>query len=194
MVLTLPRAITHQEPVSEEAQLIAAAQRDPARFEVLYNRHYEAIFRYIARRTSDDDLAADLTGQTFLKAMLNLPRFQYRGTPLLAWLYRIAGNEVHKHYRRSGQLPTFSADATELARWLPAETTDTLTEERLQRLTHYLEQLPEAEVLVLQLRFFEEKSFQEIAYLMNLGESAAKMRLYRTLSRLRKMFAADDRP
>ncbi|MGB3616711.1 MAG: sigma-70 family RNA polymerase sigma factor [Catalinimonas sp.] len=186
----MPHTVSHQEILTEEAQLIVAAQRDPAAFEVLYNRHYETIFRYVLRRTYDEELAADLTGQTFLKAMTNLPRFEYRGTPLLAWLYRIAGNEVRKHYRQHKQAPVFSADAAELARWLPAETPDELVEERLALLSTFLERLSEDEVLLLQLRFFEEKSFQEIAYLTDLGESAAKMRVYRTLARLRKMFDA----
>ncbi|SDL63081.1 RNA polymerase sigma-70 factor, ECF subfamily [Catalinimonas alkaloidigena] len=188
MILTLPRTFQFQEAtLPGEAQLIAEAKRNPARFEVLYNRHYETIFNYLYRRTSDEDLAADLTSQTFLKAMLNLGRYEYRGIPFLAWLYRIAGNEIKKHYRKSGQAQVFSLEVSSLAKWLPDEETAD-TEEKLQQLAGYLERLAEDEVLILQLRFFEEKSFQEIAYIMDIGESAAKMRVYRTLTKLKRFF------
>ncbi len=69
------------EVPSEEA-LIEAAKRSPQAFAPLYELHFEAIFRFIQRRARDRDLSADLTQQTFLKAMLALPRYEPRGFPI----------------------------------------------------------------------------------------------------------------
>ncbi len=48
--------------------------------------------------------------------------------------------------------------------------------------------LPNDMLEVLQLRFFEEKDFKEIAFILDITESGAKMRTYRALDRLRKDF------
>ncbi len=84
----------------EELRQVLAAQADQARFAPLYESYYADIFRFILRRVKHRDLTADLTQQTFLKAMLGLPRYQPRGLPFRAWLYRIALNEVRMHWRK----------------------------------------------------------------------------------------------
>ena len=58
-------------------------------------------------------------------------------------------------------------------------------EDHLPSLIRCLDELEEQELRLLELKFFEELSFKEISRLMNIGESAAKMRLYRLLSKLK---------
>ena len=52
----------------------------------------------------------------------------------------------------------------------------------------YLKELPTDMLRVLELRFFEDKDFKEIAFILDITESGAKMRTYRALDRLRKKF------
>ncbi|MCS6974277.1 MAG: sigma-70 family RNA polymerase sigma factor, partial [Cyclobacteriaceae bacterium] len=66
--------------------------------------------------------------------------------------------------------------------------TDDWDEELLQRMLTYLKDLPTEMLEVLELRFFEDKDFKEIAYILGITESGAKMRTYRALDRLRKKF------
>jgi RNA polymerase sigma-70 factor (ECF subfamily) len=61
-------------------------------------------------------------------------------------------------------------------------------EEIIQRLMDYLRELPTEMLQVLELRFFEDKDFKEIAFILDITESGAKMRTYRALDRLRKYF------
>ena len=61
-------------------------------------------------------------------------------------------------------------------------------EEIIQRLMDYLKELPTEMLQVLELRFFEDKDFKEIAFILDITESGAKMRTYRALDRLRKNF------
>ncbi|MBK6830620.1 MAG: RNA polymerase sigma factor [Flavobacteriales bacterium] len=84
----------------EEQAAIAAAKRDPRRFTPLYECYFGDIFRFLLRRAGDRDLTNDLAQETFLKAMLALPRYQERGLPFRAWLYRIALNELRMHWRK----------------------------------------------------------------------------------------------
>ena len=61
-------------------------------------------------------------------------------------------------------------------------------EEIMQRLLIYLRDLPTEMLHVLQLRFFEDKDFKEIAFILDMTESGAKMRTYRALDKLRRNF------
>jgi RNA polymerase sigma-70 factor (ECF subfamily) len=67
-------------------------------------------------------------------------------------------------------------------------TTEGWDEDLVQRLIGYLKELPTDMLEVLELRFFEDKDFKEIAYILTISESGAKMRTYRALDRLRKKF------
>ena len=61
-------------------------------------------------------------------------------------------------------------------------------EEIIQRLLSYLKDLPTEMLQVLELRFFEDKDFKEISFILDITESGAKMRTYRALDKLRKSF------
>ena len=79
---------------SAEQALIEAAQRDRGRFADLYEANFERVYAYVARRVRDRDEAQDLTADVFHLALKNLPRFEWRGVPFAAWLFRIASNEI----------------------------------------------------------------------------------------------------
>jgi len=89
--------------VTDEADdkvLVESAQRDPRRFADLYARHFDRVYAFIARRVPARLDAQDLTAEVFQQALAALPRFEWRGVPFAAWLYRIAGNAVADHYQR----------------------------------------------------------------------------------------------
>src|SRR5258708_7904462 len=79
---------------TEEQHLITEAQRDPARFADLYERHFERIYAFVVRRVRDRHAAEDLTAEVFHKALANLRTFEWRGAPFGAWLLRIAANAI----------------------------------------------------------------------------------------------------
>jgi RNA polymerase sigma-70 factor (ECF subfamily) len=84
-----------------EAELVGRAKaRSPDAWTEIYNAHYRAIFRYVKARVFDETTAEDLTSAVFVGALKGIDSFQYRGRPLLAWLYRIARNVVASHQRQ----------------------------------------------------------------------------------------------
>lgn len=156
-------------------------------FGELYEKYFDRIFNFIFRQTDDEDLTADLCSQTFLIALKNLERYEFRGVPFSAWLYKIASNEVNKHYRKRKGNQVFSIEEVRI-RELIEQSNDISDEESIQRLMNYLNELPTQMLQVLELRFFEDKDFKEIAFILDITESGAKMRTYRALDRLRKNF------
>jgi RNA polymerase sigma-70 factor, ECF subfamily len=83
----------------DELNLVERAKHDPAALATLYDRHYGAIARYVARRVGPAD-AEDLVADVFLAMVRYLPRFRQRGAPFRAWLYRLATNQVNRWARR----------------------------------------------------------------------------------------------
>jgi RNA polymerase sigma-70 factor (ECF subfamily) len=87
-----------QEILLEEEQ-IKAAQQNSLLFEPLYNKYYENIVRFIYQRVNAKEEAFDIASQVFYKCLLHLKKYEFRGLPLSAWLYRIALNELQMMYR-----------------------------------------------------------------------------------------------
>lgn len=181
----------------QDAQLLAeweeiqAAQGDPRRFQPLYTRYYERIFRYLLRRCEDEATAADLCSQVFLKALRQLGKYQYRGLPFSAWLFRIASNEINLHYRQHQRRRVVSADLS-LYRELADEGVDQEAidqEEREAALRSLLRTLSADDLNLVELRFFEQRPFAEIAELLDVSEATAKMRTYRLLGRMKKQLS-----
>lgn len=171
--------------VSQEAEKgeIAAARSDPRRFTVLYERYFGDIFRFLLRRAGDRDLTADLTQETFLKAMLALPRYQDRGLPFRAWLYRIALNEIRMHWRKRKEV-VVDVSFVE-ARGLSEEIGLPVEDEDMRRLAIALGRLDESKARLIDLRYMDGLSFAELGQVLGIGEDAAKMRTHRVLAQLR---------
>ena len=176
-----------EEEILEEYSILDRSKKKPQAFGELYEKYFDRIFNFIYRQTDDEDLTADLCSQTFLIALKNVERYQFRGVPFSAWLYKIASNEVNKHYRKQKQTKVFSLEEVRI-RELMEQANEGYDEEIIQRLMEYLKELPTEMLQVLELRFFEDKDFKEIAFILDITESGAKMRTYRALDRLRKNF------
>lgn len=176
-----------EEEIKFEYEILKRAKKDPKAFGELYEKHFDRIFNYIFRQTEDEDLTADLCSQTFLIALKNIDKYEFRGVPFSAWLYKIASNEVNKHYRKLKNTKVFSLEEMKV-RELFERVYDDWDEGLVQKLISYLKELPTEMLEVLELRFFEDKDFKEIAFILDITESGAKMRTYRALDRLRKNF------
>jgi len=176
-----------EEEIRQEYDIISRSKKDPAAFGVLYEKYFDRIFNFIYTKTDNEELTADLCSQTFLIALGNINKFEFRGLPVSAWFYKIAGNEVNKYYRKIKSQKTYSLEEGRIRELFGREEED-YSEEVLTKLMALMKDLPDEMLEVLQLRFFEDKDFKEIAFILDLTESGVKMRTYRALDRLRKSF------
>jgi len=163
---------------ANERLLVQAAQKDPSLFAELYEAHFDAVYAFIARRVNARDVAEDLTSDVFHKALAALPRFDWRGVPFGVWLFRIAANVVTDQWKRSAK--ESSDDPPEVA-------TDADFDEAIHRgrLFRMVEQLPQDQRRVIQLRFSEGKSIREISRDLGRTEGAVKQLQFRGLQTLR---------
>jgi len=84
----------------DDALLMRAARGDGDAFARFYRRHLARVAGYLARRTGDAEVAADLTAEVFAAALIACPRYRPGGPPALAWLYGIAANKLRESRRR----------------------------------------------------------------------------------------------
>lgn len=176
-----------EDELQEEKALITKAKKNPEAFGSLYEKYFDRIYYYLYRQTDDEELAGDLCSQTFVNALNNLKRYEFRGVPFSAWLYKIASNEVKKHYRKFKGKKIFSIEEVRIKK-LVEQSDEVWDEDQIKKLVDYMKDLPEEMLQVLELRFYEERDFKEIAYILDITESGAKMRTYRALDKLRKNF------
>ena len=170
------------DPATEEERLlIEAAQRNPGRFAELYERNFERVYAYVARRVRSRAEAEDVTAEVFQQALANLPRFEWRGVAFAAWLRRMAANAIadrwHAAQRESGEPERDPAGE-------PASDHDI---ERRAMLFQLVDTLPADQRRVVVGRFVEQKSTAEMARELERSEGAIKQLQWRALQSLREL-------
>ena len=174
---------------ADERLLIEAAQKDPARFAELYELNFERVYAYAIRRVGSRAEAEDLTAEVFHQALANLKRFEWRGIPFAAWLFRIAANLISDRWQRSGREVTDDSGIIESAQVSPAEIEEV---ERRATLFRLVNTLPHEQRRVVVLRFVEQKSIKEVAQEIRKTEGAVKQLQFRALTNLRAHLEGAD--
>ncbi|MBM4410361.1 MAG: sigma-70 family RNA polymerase sigma factor [Chloroflexi bacterium] len=171
------------DPVEVTRLVDRAKSGDAQAFGLLYDRFQPEILRYLTHRVRNAEAAEDITQQVFLKAWQAIPRFEQRGVPFKAWLYRMAHNQMVDHFRThkaTSELGDFDLpdDADQESALLAGEMS-----EALQRA---LARLSEDHRQVLTLRFLMEKSAREIGEVMGRKEVTIRGLQMRALQALRR--------
>lgn len=190
--VTSLRASTNSEGADEseiEGLWIEAARSNPGAFEPLYLRYKLRVYHYLRMRLNNDEDAADLTHQVFLQALTALPKYQQRGIPFAAWLFRIAHHSALKISRRHPHMVSWDVLPEALH---PTSEQDpetwTLQQETLAWLRLLLEHLdtPKRELLVL--RFAAGLTVPQIAAVIGKKPEAVKKQLRRLLQSLKENY------
>lgn len=153
-------------------------------FESLYTRYYRAVYAYLMTLCRDEHLAAELTQETFFKALKALDRFDGR-CPVNVWLCRIAKNALIDAKRKNTrELPADTApEPPDPAQAVGAALEDRDAALRIHRALH---RLPDPYREVFWLRVYGELSFAEIAGLFDKTESWARVTYHRARAKLKE--------
>ena len=164
---------------SEQRMAVEAAQADPRHFAALYEENFARVYAYVARRVHERADAEDLTADVFHRALENLGRWEWRGVPFTAWLYKIAANAIADRAARAARARGYVAANTD-----PEPTAEEL--EHRARLFRMVDDLAGEQRRVIVMRFAEQKSIAEIARALGRSEGAIKQLQFRALHNLRK--------
>jgi len=176
-----------EDKLQKEHQWVLQAQKKPENFAPLYNKYYEQIFRYVYQRMDNKEVAFDVTSQVFLKALNNIHKYEYRGVPFASWLYRIAKSEVYQSYRDKKAKRTVNVESFQLFE-LIEDLEEDKTNENRKLLLSILSHLDTVEVEMIELRYFEKRSFREIGEILDLTENNAKVKAHRIVKKMKKIY------
>ncbi|OFY87342.1 MAG: heat-shock protein [Bacteroidetes bacterium RIFCSPLOWO2_12_FULL_35_15] len=173
--------------LANELVQVEDAKKNPAKFAVLYDKYYEQIFRFIYQRLDDKEQAFDATQQVFVKALENLHKYEFRGVPFASWLYRIASSEVNNLFRSQKAQRTVNIDSVSIY-GIIEEIQESKIEEYHDKIVAIIaENLEEDELQLIEMRFFEKRSFKEMGEILEITENNAKVKTYRILDKLKKI-------
>ena len=171
---------------SDDAALELAIQGDSEAFGILYERYVGRIYSYVYYRTGNVHDAEDLTERVFIRALHHIGRYNHRGVPFSAWLYRIAHNLVanwHRDNSRRKEIPLDDGVFADHPGGLPEH--EVMQVEEQEHLLRVIRSLPSERQQLLILKFVEHLSNTEIGVIMGRTEGAVKSLYHRTLLNLR---------
>lgn len=155
-------------------------------FEPLYIKYYEQILKFVYKRVQNLDDAREVTSLVFTKALTKINKYKDQGFPFSSWLYRIAINEINQFYRDSNKMRVISIDEKGIKNI--AEETGSQKDELIATLKKALLYLSTADLMLIELRYFEDRPFSEIAQILDITETNAKVKTYRILDKLKGIY------
>lgn len=179
--------------VADDRRLVELVlEGDDAAFEYLFDRYRDAIRRLFVQRLCGADDADDLLQETFVKVYINLNRYRPDYT-FGQWIYTIARNTFIDYVRRrQEELPIDERFAVP-ASGTPTPEESVINLQRQQQIEYYLSQLPPRYRRLIEMRFFDEYSYEEIAAKLSLPLGTVKTQIHRARERMCRLIAEGER-
>lgn len=160
-------------------------------FESVYNQYYLSVYLYIFKRIQHQQDAEDLTEEVFMACYKNFEKYDSQKASLVTWIFVITNNKLKNYYRdkkeylsiddEENPVDIASGDSMEQA---------VLLEEAREWLLSAIESLPEREQEIIRMRYFQRRSFNEIALYLHLTSGNVRVLLNRSLTKLKKYLLA----
>lgn len=190
--------------LNEEKKLIEDAKNDPLAFGKLYDTYYPRISNYLLHRMSRADSALDVTSEVFYKAMTKIHQFSWNNVSFSSWCYKIANNEIRMYYRKK-ENKNFSLETLFEQNHFEPPSSEDIEKEYIQveeeiaknkefkEIQKQLLKLSSDYQEALTLRYFEDKSLEEISEIMGKNVNTIKSFIFRGKKKLKIAFAKERR-
>ena len=161
----------------------------------LTQRHCIALLRYLQRLVRNDQLAEELHQQTWISALENLDKFDVTsgGGGFKAWLFRIATNKAHDHWRSRGREKKVKEGLRLVTDEIGPDASHRIEgAEAEAKLRAAIELLPDSQKEVLLMRYYGNLKFVEIAQMLGCPLNTALGRMHKAMIRLRELLADSE--
>lgn len=178
--------------VAEDRELVRLVlEGDDRAFEYLFNRYREAIYRLFVQRLHGIDGADDLLQETFVKVYINLHRYN-AAYSFGQWVYTIARNTFIDHVRRRQEdLPIDDRFAAPVSS-APTPEESVINLQQRSQIEHYLSRMTERYRRLIEMRFFDEYSYEEIAVKLNLPLGTVKTQIHRAREQICRLITEGE--
>lgn len=163
-------------------------------FDILLKRHQERIFNYILRIVKNEDIANDIFQETFVKAILTIKQGRYtENGKFPAWISRIAHNLIIDYFRQEKSENHQSSDLDDVNILNRKELCEATVEDHLitdqirEDVKYLIKELPPLQREVLNMRYYQNLSFKEIAEITGVSINTALGRMRYAILNLRRI-------
>jgi len=160
---------------------VKAGQRDA--MGLLFERYHRRLFGYYYQLSQEAELSEDLVQNTFYRMLQYAHTYKGDGE-FITWMFHLARNIWADHYQKHQRFPT--EDVKEEAPSLIDEETE--PEDKLTQLRQAIQHLKPERKEALLLSRYQGLRYQEIAQILNCSEANVKVRVFRAIQDLRKIF------
>lgn len=180
--------------LTDEQLVSLYAQGENSAFDVLLQRHQNRIFSYILNIVKNKDLADDLFQETFVKVIVTINQGRYtENGKFPAWITRIAHNLIIDYYRQEKSQSQLSCDNEEIDILNRKEFSEETIEDSIVRsqilsdVKRLVKALPDLQREVLEMRYYMDMSFKEIAEATGVSINTALGRMRYAILNLRRI-------
>ncbi|MDL2265965.1 sigma-70 family RNA polymerase sigma factor [Parabacteroides sp. OttesenSCG-928-G07] len=185
--------------MTDEQLVVRYAEGDNTAFDVLLNRYKSNIHSYIYFIVRNRDLTEDIFQETFVKVIMMIKQGRYTETgKFKAWITRIAHNLIIDNFRQERSENTLSNDEVEVDLFNNMKLCDGTIEDNLVRtqvlsdVRKLVEHLPDSQREVLEMRYYQDLSFKEIAEITGVSINTALGRMRYAILNMRRMAEANQ--
>jgi RNA polymerase sigma-70 factor (ECF subfamily) len=179
----------------EELVNAIVSTNDTLLFEILYDRYAKVVYNKCYGVSKSNQEAEDLTQDVFLKLFVKLGTFKGK-SKFSTWLYAFTYNHCVNYVNRnnSKKIEKKSVDAENLQEdyYNPEEDDNAINQLRVEKLKEALEKISPEEKMILLLKYQDFLSIKELTDILDIGESAVKMRLKRAKEKLINVYNDAD--
>jgi len=157
----------------------------------IYEENSPGIYRYAVRLLGDVTLAEDCVSETFSRFLGAIQRGGGPSENVRAYLYRVAHNWITDYYRRQPlpELPLEDHEPVEIGSNPASMVSESMERERVRAA---ILRLPAEQQQIIQLRFVENWSHEEVAQVLGKSADATRSMQYRALGSLRLMLKEEE--
>jgi RNA polymerase sigma-70 factor (ECF subfamily) len=182
---------THASPLetlSDNALMLKVKDGDLDRLGLLFERYKKPLFGFFYGMNKDAELCEDLVQNVFFRILKY--RYLFRGEgDFKTWMFHIARNVNHDHYRKNKLGKTESVeDWNERLGHGDIYTSQVQQDEELKMLSLAMDRLPEDKREILLLSKFQDKKYKEIGEIIGCSEGAVKVKVFRALQDLKAVY------
>jgi RNA polymerase sigma-70 factor (ECF subfamily) len=165
-------------------------------YRILVDRYRNPVYNLALRLTASAETANDLAQETFVRAYASLHTFE-SGRSFFTWVYTICLN-LTRNFRQKRReislesLETHPQENEDCLKENPSPEDHVMKRQAQDRLSRCLGRLPVEFREPLVLRYIQDLSFQDVAKVLGIGVSLAKMRVYRGLEKMKTLMAGED--
>ena len=178
---------------AEEDLIDAAVGGETQAFAALYDRHLERVYRHLYYWVGNRSDAEDLTQQVFLNAWRSIGSYRRTGASFIAWLLKIAHNQVVSAHRRAKEACHLDVELVSRDRWGDPEAVALAKHDHMAMRRAILRLKPEQQQVVV-MRFIEHFDYSEIAAALGKSEGNIRVIQHRALTELRRLLAHEVKP